>query len=67
MTDRNIHHNPTGKPFCCVIGCAEDATWQIDGESLDDMTQSCAKHKESLCAPGQIATILELPELAKPQ
>lgn len=43
--DRTNENNPTGKPFCCKIGCENDATWQIwYGKTTDDFTESCNDH-----------------------
>jgi hypothetical protein len=33
------------KPWCCVEGCDNDATWQIwHGDGPDDNTQVCDQH-----------------------
>ena len=59
-TQRTIDNNPTGKPFCCFIGCNNDATLNItfapyDGDSN---TQSCHRHVMEL-SEGNEGVIVE--------
>ena len=60
MMDRNINNNPSGKPFCCVIGCNEDATLNI--QNLTDFpTQSCGAHVLEFLETGGYVSPIDAP------
>lgn len=45
--ERNHLNNPTGKPYCCHLGCGKDATWDVYGDppaSPEDNTHACDDH-----------------------
>lgn len=52
MNDRNIHNNPSGKPYCCNPSCNRDALWRVkwapffigEQEQFENITDSCHEH-----------------------
>ncbi len=44
--ERNINNNPTGKPYCCKIGCNRDAQYRIRNVNghWEDISDSCHLH-----------------------
>lgn len=55
--ERNITNNPTNKPFCCKVGCNNDAIVNIIyGSGIEDNTQSCAIHIAELSGVDSFST-----------